>query len=162
MKGGIMRYLKITIPIILVAIVFFGCPKKQVVKPVEPVPEETVVVPKETTVVETRPQLVLERIFFDFDKSDIRKDAAETLKKNAEMLKLYPEVKVTIEGHCCEIGTAEYNMALGERRAKSARDYLIMLGISPDRLSTVSYGEERPLDPKVLEKNRRCEFVIMK
>jgi peptidoglycan-associated lipoprotein len=143
---------------------FFGCPKKQVVKPVEPAPEETttVVVPKETTVVETRPQLVLERIFFDFDKSDIRQDAAEILKKNAEMLKIYPEVKVLIEGHTCEIGTAEYNMALGERRAKSARDYLLMLGITPDRLSTVSYGEERPLDPKVLEKNRRCEFVIMK
>jgi len=156
-----MRYLKLTIPILLVAVVFFGCPKKQVVKPVEPeVPP--VVVPQETTVVETRPQLVLERIFFDFDKSDIRKDAAETLKKNAEMLKIYPEVKVLIEGHCCEIGTAEYNMALGERRAKSARDYLLMLGITPDRLSTVSYGEERPLDPKVLEKNRRCEFVIMK
>jgi peptidoglycan-associated lipoprotein len=143
---------------------FFGCPKKQVVKPVEPSPEETttVVVPKETTVVETRPQLVLERIFFDFDKSDIRQDAAKILKKNAEMLKIYPEVKVLIEGHTCEIGTAEYNMALGERRAKSARDYLIMLGISPDRLSTISYGEERPLDPKVLWKNRRCEFVIMK
>lgn len=156
-----MRYIKLTIPLILFAIVFFGCPKKQVVKPV--VPEETtVVVPEETTVVETKPSLVLERIFFDFDKSDIRKDAAETLKKNAEMLKLYPEVKVIIEGHCCEIGTAEYNMALGERRAKSARDYLLMLGITPDRLSTVSYGEERPLDPKVLEKNRRCEFVIMK
>ncbi len=163
MKGGAMRYIKLTIPIILIAVVFFGCPKKQVVKPVEPAPEETtVVVPQETTVVETRPQLVLERIFFDFDKSDIRQDAAETLKKNAEMLKIYPEVKVIIEGHCCEIGTAEYNMALGERRAKSARDYLIMLGIASDRLSTVSYGEERPLDPKVLERNRRCEFVIMK
>jgi len=158
-----MRYIKLTIPILLVAVVFFGCPKKQVVKPVEPAPEETtVVVPQETTVVETRPQLVLERIFFDLDKSDIRKDAAEILNKNAEMLKIYPEVKVIIEGHCCELGTAEYNMALGERRAKSARDYLVMLGISPDRLSTVSYGEERPLDPKVLERNRRCEFVIMK
>ncbi|MEO0185989.1 MAG: OmpA family protein [candidate division WOR-3 bacterium] len=163
MKGGIMRYLKLTIPIILVAIVFFGCPKKQVVKPVEPVPEETtVVVPKETTVVETRPALVLDRIFFDLDKSDIRQDAAEVLKRNAEMLKIYPEVKVIIEGHCCELGTAEYNLALGERRAKSARDYLMMLGISADKLSTVSYGEERPLDPKVLERNRRCEFVIMK
>ncbi len=162
-----MRYLKLLLPLILLTVIFFGCPKKQVVKPVPEeapvVPEETlVVVPEETTVVETRPQLVLERIFFDFDKSDIRQDAAEILKKNAEMLKLYPEVKVNIEGHCCEIGTAEYNMALGERRAKSARDYLLMLGISAERLSTISYGEERPLDPKVLEKNRRCEFVILK
>uniref|UniRef100_A0A7C4TIZ2 OmpA family protein n=1 Tax=candidate division WOR-3 bacterium TaxID=2052148 RepID=A0A7C4TIZ2_UNCW3 len=161
-----MRYLKLTtLPVLLGLVIFLGCPKKQVVKPVEPTPvpeETTAVVPQETTVVETRPALVLERIFFDFDKSDIREDAAATLRRNADMLKLYPEVKVIIEGHCCEIGTAEYNMALGERRAKSARDYLVMLGISPDRLSTVSYGEERPLDPKVLEKNRRCEFVIMK
>jgi len=67
---------------------------------------------------------------------------------------------VVIEGHCCEIGTSEYNMALGERRAKSALDYLSGLGISPDRLSTISYGEERPLDPTVLEENRRCEFVV--
>lgn len=158
-----MRYFKLTLPLLLMVVIFFGCPKKQVVKPVEPVPEETtaVVVPEETTVVETRPPLVLERIFFDFDKSDIRQDAAETLRKNAELLKLYPEVRVNIEGNCCEIGTAEYNMALGERRARSARDYLMMLGITPDRLSTISYGEERPLDPKVLERNRRCEFVIV-
>ncbi|MEO0216149.1 MAG: OmpA family protein [candidate division WOR-3 bacterium] len=156
-----MRFFKLTLPIILIAIVFLGCPKKQAVKPVE-TPPEVITAPPETTIIETKPALVLERIFFDFDKSDIRKDAAETLKKNAEILKLYPEVKIIIEGHCCEIGTAEYNMALGERRAKSARDYLIMLGIASDRLSTVSYGEERPLDPKVLERNRRCEFTIMK
>ncbi len=157
-----MRYLKLTLPILLVAIVFFGCPKKQVVKPVEPVeppPETTTVVPVEQPQPE-KPPLVLERIFFDFDKSDIRQDAAITLEKNAEMLKLYPDAKIVIEGHCCEIGTSEYNMALGERRAKSAHDYLVKLGISPDRLSTISYGEERPLDPKVLERNRRCEFVV--
>jgi peptidoglycan-associated lipoprotein len=81
------------------------------------------------------------------------------LKKNAEMLELYPAVNTTIEGHCCEIGTAEYNLALGERRAKAAYEYLKMLGVDAARLSTVSYGEERPLDPKNLEKNRRCEFA---
>ncbi len=69
-------------------------------------------------------------------------------------------MKVIIEGHCCEIGTAEYNLALGERRAAAARDYLVMLGISPDRLATVSYGEEKPLDPTDLPRNRRCEFLI--
>lgn len=157
-----MRYFKLTLPILLTAIIFFGCPKKQVVKPVEPVvPEETlVVVPEETVKVEPeKPKLILNRIFFDFNKSDIRQDAAEILKQNAEMLKLYPAEKVIIEGHCCEIGTAEYNLALGERRAKSTRDYLLMLGITPEKLTTVSYGEEKPLDLKVLEKNRRCEFV---
>ncbi len=159
-----MRHFKLILPIVLVAIIFFGCPKKQVVKPVEPVeppPETTIMVPEEPKEPE-RPALVLNRIFFDFDKSDIRADAADILKANAEMLKIYPEISVIIEGHCCEIGTAEYNMALGERRAKAVRDYLMMLGVSAEKLSTVSYGEERPLDPKVLEKNRRCEFVIKK
>jgi peptidoglycan-associated lipoprotein len=74
------------------------------------------------------------------------------------MLELYPAVNITIEGHCCEIGTAEYNLALGERRAKAAYEYLTMLGIDPMRLATVSYGEEKPLDPADLEQNRRCEF----
>ncbi len=158
-----MRYVKFTVPLILILVLFAGCPKKQVVEPVEEVPEE---VPYEEVEIPElpeeppKPELVLERIFFDFDKSDIRTDAAEVLKKNAEMLNLYPEVKVTIEGHCCEIGTAEYNLALGERRAKAARDYLTMLGISPNRFSTISYGEERPLDPTNLKKNRRCEFMV--
>lgn len=147
---------------LLLLIIFFGCPKKQTVKPQEEiiVPEETVAVevPVETTVV-TKPPLVLNRIFFDFDQSEIRTDAAEILKNNADMLKLYPNVRVAIEGHCCEIGTAEYNMALGERRAYAARDYLLMLGVTPDRLTTTSYGEERPLDPTNLPRNRRCEFV---
>jgi peptidoglycan-associated lipoprotein len=151
----------------LILIAFLGCPKKQAIKPTQEeivVPEETVAVappetiPKETTIIQ-RPPLVLNRVFFDFDKSDIRTDAADVLKADAEILKLYPEIKVLIEGHTCEIGTAEYNMALGERRAYAARDYLLMLGITPERLSTVSYGEERPLDPTDLPKNRRCEFV---
>jgi peptidoglycan-associated lipoprotein len=159
-----MRFVKYCVPFIIVLVAFFGCPKKQVVKPPEVVPETTVTivpVPEETVPVEPeRPALVLNRIFFDFDKSDIRQDAAEILKQNAEMLKIYPEVKIVIEGHCCEIGTSEYNMALGERRAKAARDYLVMLGVPAGQMTTLSYGEERPLDPKVLEKNRRCEFVV--
>ncbi len=152
---------------LVLTIVFFGCPKKQMVTPTQEeiiVPEETVAiappetVPIETTVVQ-RPPLILNRIFFDFDKSDIRTDAAEILSANAGMLKIYPEVRLSLEGHTCEIGTAEYNMALGERRAYATRDYLLMLGVTPERLSTTSYGEERPLDPTDLPKNRRCEFV---
>ncbi len=152
-----MRYFKLMLGVLLVVGLFFGCASRAVVEePVEPeIVEDT------TTVVEPeRPELVLNRIFFDFDKSDIRPEAAEILNANAEMLGIYPEVNIAIEGHCCEIGTAEYNMALGERRAKSAYNYLVNLGISESRLSTISYGEERPLDPKVLEKNRRCEFVV--
>ncbi len=159
-----MRYVKLSVPLFLILVLFFmGCPKKQVVEPaeeaLEEVPYEEVEIPEEPEE-PPKPELVLERVFFDFDKSDIRVDAAETLKKNAEMLTLYPDVKVVVEGHCCEIGTAEYNLALGERRAKAVYDYLTMLGISPNRFSTVSYGEERPLDPTNLKKNRRCEFVV--
>ncbi|MEO0293753.1 MAG: OmpA family protein [candidate division WOR-3 bacterium] len=148
-----MRYLKLALASILVIVLLLGCPRRQEVVVEEP---EEVVEEKAPE----RPALVLNRIFFDFDKSDIRPDAAEVLKQNAEMLKLYPEVNVVIEGHCCEIGTAEYNMALGERRAKAAYDYLVNLGVPSTQLSTISYGEERPLDPKDLKKNRRCEFTI--
>jgi len=156
-----MRYLKIALPLFAVVMLFVGCPRRQTVEPVEePMPYEEVELPVELPEEPPKPELVLNRIFFDFDKSDIRMDAAAVLEKNADMLKLYPDVMVTIEGHCCEIGTAEYNLALGERRAKAARGYLIGLGIADKRLATVSYGEERPLDPKNLEKNRRCEFVV--
>jgi len=152
-----MRYVKLGLPIFIALLMLMGCPKKQVVQPAEEVVVEEI--PEEIIIEEpARPPFMMQRVFFDFDKSDIRADAAEGLKKNARMLELYPEAKITIEGHCCEIGTAEYNLALGERRAKAAQDYLMMLGIAPARFSTVSYGEEKPLDPTVLEQNRRCEF----
>jgi peptidoglycan-associated lipoprotein len=154
-----MRYFKLLLPLLLIVVLFVGCGGAPVVEE-EPEPEPEVVEEDTTEVVEPeRPELVLDRIFFDFDKSNIRTDAADILKTNAEMLELYPEVSVVIEGHCCRIGTSEYNMALGERRAKAAHDYLVNLGVPSEQLSTVSYGEERPLDPENLEKNRRCEFV---
>ena len=159
-----MDYIKKTIPLIIVLVLFLGCPKRQTVEPevVEEIPEEEEIPYEEVQLPEPEPELppfVLETVFFDFDKSDIRVDAAEILQRNAEMLTLYPYMNITLEGHCCEIGTAEYNLALGERRAFATRDYLIMLGIPADRMSTVSYGEEKPLDPLNLERNRRCEFV---
>ncbi len=108
---------------------------------------------------------LLKDIHFDFDKYDIRPGDAEILKENAALLMKYPKVKIQVEGHCDERGTNEYNLALGERRANSAKGYLISLGISSDRISTISYGEERPLDPGHNEdawaKNRRGHFVIL-
>jgi len=108
---------------------------------------------------------LLKDIHFDFDKYDIRLGDAEILKENAALLKKYPNVKIQIEGHCDERGTNEYNLALGERRANSAKEYLISLGISPDRISTISYGEERPLDPghneEAWAKNRRAHFIVI-
>ena len=157
-----MRYERIALPLFVVIMLIVGCPSRQAVEPVEeaPVPYEEVEMPVELPEEPPKPDLVLERIFFDFDKSDIRMDAAAVLEKNAEMLNLYPDVSVTLEGHCCEIGTAEYNLALGERRAIAARDYLVRLGIDAARLSTVSFGEEIPLHPTNLEQNRRCEFTV--
>ncbi len=108
---------------------------------------------------------VFETIRFDFDKSDIRPDDRIILEKIAVYLKNNRKVKVSFEGHCDERGTSEYNMALGERRSLSARRYLVALGIAPERLGTVSYGAEKPLDPGHDEtswrKNRRCEFKIV-
>jgi peptidoglycan-associated lipoprotein len=102
-------------------------------------------------------------IFFDFDRSDLREDARGTLQGKAEAMRQFTEVDVRIEGHADERGTIEYNLALGERRADSARRYLIDLGIDPDRMTTVSYGEERPMteghNESAWANNRRDEFI---
>ena len=106
----------------------------------------------------------LKPVFFGLDSSDIDPSAKSVLDVNAPLLKRYPSWIVTIEGHCDERGTAEYNLALGERRAIAARAYLVSLGISADRLRTVSYGKEFPFDPGhedgAWAKNRRAHFVI--
>lgn len=114
---------------------------------------------------ETKAVPQLDDIHFDFDKSDIRADSRETLQKNADWLQNNPDIKIQIEGHCDERGTAEYNLALGERRAMSTKKYLISLGISADRIYTISYGEELPIDPNHSEdawaKNRRAHFLVI-
>jgi peptidoglycan-associated lipoprotein len=107
---------------------------------------------------------LLKPIFFDFDKYDIRPADTEILKGNSALLKKFPNVKIQIEGHCDERGTDEYNLALGERRANSTKKYLTSLGIKADRVSTISYGEEKVLDPghneEAWTKNRRAHFLI--
>lgn len=104
-----------------------------------------------------------QQIYFAFDKSDLEQEARDRLQAKAQVLRDYPEIRVRIEGHCDERGTVEYNLALGERRANAAREYLIDLGIDPDRLTTVSYGEERPAvdghNEAAWAQNRRDEFV---
>lgn len=105
-------------------------------------------------------------VYFDYDKSDIKAEAKPVLEKKAEFLRANAQYKVTIEGYCDERGTNEYNMALGDRRAKAAMKYLNALGISANRMSTISYGEEKPADPGHTEaawaKNRRDEFKLSK
>ena len=111
-------------------------------------------------------QSELQKIYFNFDSSALSDEARATLSKNAELLAKQPALKVRIEGNCDERGSDEYNMALGERRAKSAQDYLVNLGVQQGRLSTISYGEEKPAveghDEAAWSKNRRDEFVIVK
>ena len=106
----------------------------------------------------------LRPLFFEYDSSDVTPQGQAVLDANATILKKYPSWTITIEGHCDERGTAEYNLALGERRAVAARAYLVSLGISADRLRTVSYGKEFPFDPghdeSAYGKNRRAHFVI--
>ncbi len=101
--------------------------------------------------------------YFDFNKSDIRGDARDNLAKTAEFLRSYPQIRVTIEGHCDERGSTEYNIGLGERRAQAAKNYLISLGIPTDRMDTVSWGKERPFctehDEACWQQNRRAHFV---
>ncbi|MEW6410116.1 MAG: peptidoglycan-associated lipoprotein Pal [Nitrospirota bacterium] len=167
--------------ILLPLIVFLGCakkvvkeePAKEVVKEAAPAPKEA---PKpapapvaEKPIVEAKRVAVeeapaLKDIHFDFDKYNIRDDAKPVLEKNAEWLIKNKNVKIQIEGHCDERGTSEYNMGLGERRAKSTKDYLVKLGVDANRITTISYGKERPLctekNEACWQKNRRSHFVV--
>jgi peptidoglycan-associated lipoprotein len=106
----------------------------------------------------------LKPVFFDLDKADIRPEAKDVLGANAEFLRKYPTIRVTIEGYCDERGTREYNMALGQRRAAAAKDYLISLGTDGSRLTTISFGKERPFctghDETCWQKNRRDQFTV--
>lgn len=106
----------------------------------------------------------LQPVFYSLDSADVAGDTQAVLQKNAEILRQYPNWVVTIEGHCDERGTAEYNLTLGERRAQASRAYLVSLGIPADRLKTVSYGKEFPFDQAATEeayaRNRRAHFVV--
>lgn len=106
-------------------------------------------------------------IFFEFDRAEVTAEYRDILRQNAEvLLRRLPRVSIMIEGHCDERGTEEYNLGLGDKRANSARDYLVSLGVSATRIKTISYGEERPFDPAHTEeawaKNRRAHFVLIK
>jgi peptidoglycan-associated lipoprotein len=104
--------------------------------------------------------------FYDLDKADIRADARDALSQTAQFLRSYPQLKVAIEGHCDERGSTEYNLALGDRRAAAAKQFLVSLGISADRMQTVSYGKERPFcsasTEECWQQNRRAHIVMAK
>jgi peptidoglycan-associated lipoprotein len=141
--------------------------------PPEPVPE-TAPIPPEPTISEDplaskdldviNKNSPFQPVFYALDSSELDQAGQQTLNANAEILKKYPSWVITIEGHCDERGTAEYNLALGERRALAAKTYLVSLGVPADRLRTVSYGKEFPFDPghdeSAWSKNRRAHFVV--
>jgi peptidoglycan-associated lipoprotein len=166
-----------------------GKPKPPVVRPVPPAPsttptaprppappepvDEPIAVPREpvssdaissASLDDLNRNSPLKPVFFDLDSSDLNQAGQRILTENAGVLKRYASWTVTVEGHCDERGTGEYNLALGERRAAAARAYLVSLGIPGDRLRTVSYGKEFPFDPghdeSAFAKNRRAHFVI--
>jgi peptidoglycan-associated lipoprotein len=110
-------------------------------------------------------QGILKEVLFDFDSADLGGEAKTILNDNAAQIRQHAPLAVRIEGHCDERGTTEYNLALGDRRARAARDYIVSLGIPANRLRTISYGKERPVDPGHTEaawaQNRRAEFVFI-
>jgi peptidoglycan-associated lipoprotein len=175
----------IIIFILCFGLIMIGCPKKTAMKEEPSVQKEAAKAEAEraketkakeqfekSLVAEKTPGIagevfessLLKDIHFDFDKYDIRPGDAALLKENAALLNKYPNVKVQVEGHCDERGTVEYNLALGERRANHAKNYLVSLGISPARISTISYGKEKPLDAGHNEdawaRNRRAHTVV--
>ena len=141
-------------------------------EPPKPVAEPTIVVPpmpaddtiSSRTIDELNRDSPLKPLFFGLDSSDVSAEGQQVLQANAAVLKKYPGMQVTIEGHCDERGTAEYNLALGERRALAAKNYMVSLGIAADKVKTVSYGKEFPFDAghddNAWSKNRRAHFVI--
>ncbi len=106
----------------------------------------------------------LSTVYFDFNSSGLREDTKSTLEGNVKFLKDHADVKVQVEGHCDERGGVQYNLALGERRAKAVKSYLVAMGISSKRISTISFGKERPVsfghDESSWSQNRRGNFVI--
>jgi peptidoglycan-associated lipoprotein len=132
-----------------------------VIVPPEPVPNDSI---SSASLDDLNRNSPIKPVFFDYDSAELSAAGQGVLNETATTLKRYPTWTVTIEGHCDERGTAEYNLALGERRAVVARNYLVSLGIPSDRLRTVSYGKEFPFDSghdePAYAKNRRAHFVI--
>jgi peptidoglycan-associated lipoprotein len=157
---------------VLVLLLFSSCGKKPspAEEPTPPVvtEEETPQIPPQVTEEEVTKREITEEdlqpIYFDFDRHALRPDDRGILSLNAQVLKENPAVRIRIEGNCDERGTVEYNLALGEKRARAAKDYLINLGVDADRISIISYGKERPQysghNEQAWSKNRRDDFVI--
>jgi peptidoglycan-associated lipoprotein len=164
------KLLALILPLMLVGLIV-GCGGKQEVMPpeVKPPAETTPEVTEETTVAETpeveeaAPKFV--SIYFDTDKWFLRDDAKQGLQQDVQIMQEHPDLNVQIQGNCDERNTEDYNLALGEKRARSAYDYMVSLGIPKDRLSIITFGETRPValghNEEAWRQNRRCDLVVM-
>ena len=182
------------IAVVVLSTLFFGCPKKEPVTPPEDLSTRSVSTAPANPATDVKPsakpasgedrtqvdplkdpdlaklnsyvwnQGLLGDVYFDFDRYELKSEFRDRLSRNADWLKSHPEFLITIEGHCDERGTNEYNLALGQRRATAARDYIVSLGVAATRIRTISYGEERPVCNESGEscwsQNRRAHFLI--
>jgi len=167
-----MRNYLCVLLVALLGLSFSGCARKPtpVMEPPTPAASVEKLAPVEPAAVETPAVAtlttpagsLLETVHFAYDSSLLQVPARQALQNNAAWLQTHPTVAVTIEGHCDERGSGEYNLALGEQRARAVKTYLVDLGVAAERLQTISYGEEAPLDPNhneaAWEKNRRAAF----
>ena len=166
------RYKWLILALAIALVLSPACAKKQVTpveKPVEEVAPPPIVTPpseEAAPIIQEKPVeiVTLEDIFFDFDKYTISEEYKQVLVKDAEILMANPSKKLLVEGHCDERGTIEYNMALGEKRARAVVDFFTTYGIKGDRISWISYGEEKPFDTghdeSAWAKNRRAHLVL--
>jgi peptidoglycan-associated lipoprotein len=178
------KFLIYTLAIVLVFSFAVSCKKKpkevpppppqaqeqpKVEKVEAPVVQEPKLTEEEMFLQKSLDQINLEKplgtIYFDYDRAVIRDDARATLDLNAEWMKMFRSAKIQAQGHCDERGTEEYNLALGEKRAKSAQDYLLSMGISSDRIQIISYGKSQPINPghddSAWQMNRRAQFIVI-
>lgn len=168
------KIVKTTAVLLLLAVAVTGCPKKQLPPPILPPKETKTTEPTQPVTGEEKPvikppSLELKSVYFDYDKYDIRPDAKATLMDNAKQLMdyfaKYPTAKVRLEGNCDERGTNEYNLSLGQKRADAVKNFLINYGIPANKITTISYGEEKPVCTQSEEscwwKNRRVDFKII-
>jgi len=171
----VMRTLLACLAVVVALGMMTGCQRKRPIETLDTGFDDDLMARETTTTGEGLPQMELERllfepgsqyglqtVYFDYDSNTLRADAMAILRENAEKIKQVPGVVIQLAGHCDERGTQEYNLALGERRALAVRQYLIQLGVSGDRLITISYGKEFPAvlgsNEAAWAKNRRVEF----
>ncbi len=169
-----MKKLLVLLLIGLLPLMLITCGKKEVAPEIPPeMPPDTTAAIDTTKTVPPPPPVEVKKIsesefmtvYYDFDKYNLVDSAKRALENNARILKENPDVIIKIEGHCDERGTVEYNLSLGDKRATAAKDYLVELGISPDRIQTISYGKSRPAvmgsNEAAWAKNRRAQFKII-